>query len=167
MRESRGSMTLEHWIDQQILEAQERGDFDNLAGKGQPLNLTPDPFAQDRELAFKILKDAGFAPEWIELDKAIRSKLKRVRQVLYRSREHREARLEELADRSDKWAVAERQRALASWQMAVASFKNEVEGINKEIMDRNLKVPSPLPQRSRVDVDREIVDLEGEQCEPG
>jgi DnaJ family protein C protein 28 len=159
-------MNLESWIDQQIREAQERGDFDKLEGMGQPLDLTPNPFAQDRELAFKILKDAGFAPEWIELDKAIRGKLERVRQVLRRSWEHRDARLVELADHSDTWAVAERQRALASWQRAVASFEDEVESINKEIMDRNLKVPSPLPQRSKVDAAREIAGLKGVQHEP-
>jgi DnaJ family protein C protein 28 len=62
----------ESWIDQQIREAQERGEFDDLPGKGRPLDLTPNPYAQDQELAFKILKDAGYAPEWIEMDKAIR-----------------------------------------------------------------------------------------------
>ena len=33
----------ESWIDQQIREAQERGEFDNLPGKGRPLDLTPNP----------------------------------------------------------------------------------------------------------------------------
>jgi hypothetical protein len=159
-------MNWENWIDRQIRDAQERGEFDNLAGKGQPLDLTPNPFAQDREMAFKILKDAGYAPEWIELDRAIRAKLQGARKVLSRSREQREARLKELADHSGKWAVAERQRALASWQMAVASFKEEVEDINKEIADLNLKVPSPLLQRPKVGADREIADLEGRQREP-
>lgn len=166
VRESKGSMNWESWIDQQIREAQERGEFDNLAGEGQPLDLTPNPFAQDRELAFKILKDAGYAPAWIELDKAIRGKLKRARMVLSRSWEQREARLIELADRSDKWAVAERQRALASWQMAGASFEQEVGDINREIADLNLKVPSPLPQRPKIDAAREIAELEGRHRGP-
>ena len=62
-------------IDQQIREAQEQGKFDNLPGKGKPLDLSTNPFAQDQELAFKILKDAGHAPEWIEAGKAIRRRL--------------------------------------------------------------------------------------------
>jgi hypothetical protein len=45
-------------------------------------------------------------------------------------------------------------------------FEDEVEGINKEIADRNLKAPNPLPQRSKVDTAREIADLEGKQHEP-
>ena len=44
----------ESWIDQQIREAQERGEFDNLPGKGRPLDLTPNPHARERELEFNI-----------------------------------------------------------------------------------------------------------------
>lgn len=161
MRESSGSRNWENWIDEQIREARERGEFENLAGEGQPLDLTPNPFAQDRELAFKILKDAGYAPDWIELDKAIRHKLKKARAVLGRSWRHREACLMELADQADEWALAERQRARASWQQALASFEDEVESINKEIADLNLKVPSPRFQRSKVDAAREMADLQG------
>ena len=47
----------EDWIDQQIREAQERGEFDDLPGMGKPLDLTPNPFAQERELEFKVLKE--------------------------------------------------------------------------------------------------------------
>jgi DnaJ family protein C protein 28 len=74
----------ESWIDQQIREAQERGEFDHLPGKGRPLDLAPNPHAQDRELAFKVLRDAGYAPEWIELDKAIRKKAEVARASLAR-----------------------------------------------------------------------------------
>jgi DnaJ family protein C protein 28 len=150
----------ESWIDQQIREAQERGAFDNLPGKGKPLDLTPNPYARDWELAFKVLKDAGYAPEWIEQDKAIRARLERVQSGLARSLEWREARLSELAGRLDSWAEAERVRVLAGWQRAVAAFEQEVEAINKEIADLNLKVPSPRFQRSRIDAARELSRLE-------
>lgn len=36
-------MQYESWIDRQIREAQERGEFDNLPGAGQPLHLDDDP----------------------------------------------------------------------------------------------------------------------------
>src|SRR4051812_26312144 len=58
---------LESAIDKQIREAMERGDFDNLKGKGKPLNLARDPnVPEDMELAYNLLKNAGFAPDWIE-----------------------------------------------------------------------------------------------------
>jgi DnaJ family protein C protein 28 len=146
----------ENWIDQQIREAQERGEFDDLPGKGQPLNLTPNPYAQEQELAFKILKDAGYAPEWIELDKAIRKKVERARATLARRWLWHNERLSKLSGRSDGWAEAERGRVRDGWHRAVLSFTEEVEKINKEIAVLNLKVPSPRLQRLRVDAESEV-----------
>jgi DnaJ family protein C protein 28 len=161
MRKTMDGLTWQSWVDRQIREAQERGEFENLPGMGQPLDLTPNPFAKGQEIAFKVLQDAGFAPDWIELDKAIRDKLEKTRAALSRSWAWREARLAELADQAEKWALAEQQRVLAGWQQAVASFEEEVESINKEIADLNLKVPSPQFQRSKVDAAREMADLQG------
>ncbi len=36
-------MQFESWIDRQIREAVERGEFDNLPGAGKPLHLSDDP----------------------------------------------------------------------------------------------------------------------------
>ena len=36
-------MQFESWIDRQIREAMERGEFDNLPGAGRPLELDDDP----------------------------------------------------------------------------------------------------------------------------
>jgi DnaJ family protein C protein 28 len=152
----------EKWIDQQIREAQERGEFDNLPGKGKPLDLAPNPYAQEQELAFKILKDAGYAPEWIELDKSIRGRLDRALETLARRWAWYQTRSSELASRSDRWAQAERERSLASWDKAVADFQQAIATLNREIADLNLKVPSPRFQRSKVNLEREIARIKGE-----
>lgn len=165
MHEGKDRKDWESWVDQQIREAQERGVFDQLPGRGRPLNLTPNPYAQDQEMAFKILRDAGYAPEWIELDKVIRGKLERSRATLARRWEWREMRLSELALRSDGKSEIERQRVEATWQRAVAAFEEEVEGINREIAELNLKVPGPRFQRSKVNLDREVGRLTGGSSE--
>jgi hypothetical protein len=60
------------WMEQMMQEAQRRGDFDNLPGKGKPLALhTGDPFAGPDELVYRTLKEAGFTPDWVELRKKI------------------------------------------------------------------------------------------------
>ena len=146
----------ESWVDQEIREAQARGQFDNLPGKGMPLDLTPNPYAQEQELAFKILKDAGYAPEWIELDKAIRKSLERARATLLRQWKWREARLHELSGKGDSWSEAERHRTMARWQDAIGAFELDLKAINREIAELNLKVPSTCFQRPRVDVAREL-----------
>jgi hypothetical protein len=62
------------WLaEQRILEAMERGDFDNLPGAGKPLALDRDPAVPDEMwLAFKILKNAGVLPPEVEAHKEIR-----------------------------------------------------------------------------------------------
>jgi DnaJ family protein C protein 28 len=162
MEEGKLTRSWESWIDEQIRQAQERGEFDGLPGKGKPLDLTPNPYALDREIAFKVLKDAGYAPDWIELDKAIRARIEATRARLARRWEWREDRRRELADRTDAWGEAERNRSAASWQEALARFAAELEEINLEITALNLKVPSPRFQRRRLALDRELEWIVGD-----
>ena len=169
MAEKKGPKDWESWIDEQIREAQQRGEFDNLPGKGKPLDLTPNPYAREQEIAFKILKDAGCAPEWIELDKAIRSRLGRARSTLARQWDRCSAQLRELDAQSHGLAVTERpvssererEWVRKAWQAAVVAFEQEVQASNQEIVDLNLKVPSPRFQRSKVDAKAEIAQLTG------
>lgn len=61
-------MSFEKAVEAIIKEAQERGDFDNLKGKGQPIDLnayfeTP----EDLRLAYTALKNAGIISPEVEL----------------------------------------------------------------------------------------------------
>lgn len=59
-------------IEKRIKEASEKGEFDNLPGKGKPLNLDDDSrIPEDLRLAYKILKNANCLPPEIELRKEI------------------------------------------------------------------------------------------------
>lgn len=60
--------------EERIREAIERGDFDELPGKGKPLNLEDDShLPPDLRLAYKILKNADCLPPELELRKEIRT----------------------------------------------------------------------------------------------
>lgn len=49
--------------EERIREAIDRGDFDDLPGKGKPLDLEDDRhLPDDLRLAYKILKNAGCLP---------------------------------------------------------------------------------------------------------
>src|SRR5690349_19049779 len=69
-------------VDRQIREAQERGDFDNLPGKGQPLNL--DSWDDEWGLAFHVLKQAGETLPWISLGRDIDAARARLDEMLRR-----------------------------------------------------------------------------------
>jgi hypothetical protein len=60
-------------VEQRIKEAQERGEFDDLPGKGKPLEMEDDSSVpEDLRLAYKILKNADCLPVEIQELKEIR-----------------------------------------------------------------------------------------------
>ncbi len=64
---------LQKIIEQKIREAQMRGDFDNLPGSGEPVDIEDDRHVpEDLRLAYKILKNADCVPPEIALKKEIR-----------------------------------------------------------------------------------------------
>jgi hypothetical protein len=57
-------------IEAKIAEAQRAGAFDNLPGRGRPLDLDDDRLIpEDIRMAYRILKNAGFVPVEIEARK--------------------------------------------------------------------------------------------------
>ncbi len=60
-------------VEKRIKEAQERGEFENLPGRGAPLRLEDDSHVpEDLRLAYKILKNADCLPPEIQMKKEIR-----------------------------------------------------------------------------------------------
>ncbi|MBU1155020.1 MAG: DUF1992 domain-containing protein [Proteobacteria bacterium] len=58
--------------EERIKQAAERGDFDDLPGKGKPLKLEDDSnVPEDLRLAYKILKNAGYTPPELEAQKEL------------------------------------------------------------------------------------------------
>ncbi|MGB8647840.1 MAG: DUF1992 domain-containing protein [Anaerolineae bacterium] len=131
-------------VEKQIREAMERGDFDHLPGEGKPLDLRADPNTPaEWELAFKLLKDAGFAPDWIELDKELRGARARLFARF-------DTYLRRLAQ-GGKGAANERFEA-----QLVAEFREQARELNRQIDLFNLKAPTPRLYHIRIRVDEEI-----------
>src|SRR5688572_4234868 len=63
---------IERIAEQRILEALERGEFDNLQGSGKPLQLEDDVHVPaELRAAYRILKNSGFVPPEVELRREI------------------------------------------------------------------------------------------------
>lgn len=61
-------------IESRIKKAQEDGAFDDLPGRGLPLNLDGDPrVPEELRMAHKVLKNAGCLPPEVQLRKEIRT----------------------------------------------------------------------------------------------
>ena len=132
-------------VDKLIRESMERGEFDDLAGKGEPVDLSENPF-EDPELrtAHRLLRNAGFAPAWVEERKDIEARLLQAQTTLLRAREL-------YRDEIPKGA---------RWQRAVQEFRETVAELNQRIRVYNLKAPGAVFHRKVFDGDAWIGQLE-------
>ena len=83
-------MAFERIVEAMIKEAMERGEFDNLPGKGKPIDLTEYfETPEDVRLANSVLKGAGMTPHEVDLLKEI-AELKQLLAAVLEERKKRE-----------------------------------------------------------------------------
>ncbi|KAH0723060.1 hypothetical protein KY289_006104 [Solanum tuberosum] len=111
-------------VEQRIWHSMEEGKFENLPGKGKPLDLNTNPHADPAEdTLYRILSRNKCAPEWVELNKEIRNRVVEWRSVLKRAWTHRGS-----VDDSE-------------WIEASESLKLQIRDINNKVFRYNLIVP--------------------------
>lgn len=118
-------------VEDLIQEAMSKGQFDNLDGKGKPLShaQSQNPYVDFTQHKInKILLDNGFTPEWITLQKEIRTDIDNLVDILteYRSYVGRTPLDDTEAD---------------EWSTMVSRQENRKSDINKKIDKYNLIVP--------------------------
>lgn len=114
-----------------IQEAMARGDFDNLNGKGKPLNSASayNPYIDfTTHKLNQVLIDNGFAPEWILLEKEIKEELVRLR-----------TQLKEIRHIFNETLTHEERQ---EWNNYVECLRPDCDKLNKSILKYNLTVPS-------------------------
>ncbi|NUL39803.1 DUF1992 domain-containing protein [Kosakonia sacchari] len=61
---------LDQWAERHILDAQQKGEFDNLPGSGEPLLLDDDShIPAELRAGYRLLKNAGCLPPELEYRK--------------------------------------------------------------------------------------------------
>src|SRR5260370_4592666 len=112
--------------ERKIREAMAEGAFDNLTGKGRPLNLEENPYEDPSlRMAHRLLRNNGFAPPWGEEAKDL--------------------------EREIDVAV----QALAA-KGSVERFRPEIAGINPRILAHHLTTPSTGLHMRPIDAATEI-----------
>jgi DnaJ homologue, subfamily C, member 28, conserved domain len=126
----------ENIAERKIREAMAEGAFDNLKGRGQPLDLEEDPYEDpSMRMAHRLLRNNGFAPAWIEEVKDLEHAIEVTRRDMARALTGR--------------GIEERQQILGR-------FREQVAEINRRILTHNLKTPSTQFHMPPVDVERLI-----------
>jgi DnaJ homolog subfamily C member 28 len=128
LREDRQSL-----IEELIQEAQENGLFDNLPGKGKPLNLNKNLYAADMELANELLKENDLPPAWILQRNEILDKIAKIRMEIKQQWERQQ----------QEFAIATTNKGELTirWDNACLSWIDEITALNKGIDRFNLKRP--------------------------
>jgi hypothetical protein len=98
-------VSIESAIEEKIRQAIERGEFDNLEGKGKPLDLTT-YFNTPEELrmAYAMLKSNQFIPEEVEMLKEIAALKEQLKACS--DEEERAALMKKLHDKNLAFTVA-------------------------------------------------------------
>ncbi len=129
-----------------IRKAIEEGQFDNLPGKGKPLNLDENPYADPEwRLAHHMLQNAGYTLPWIELRQEIEAEIEAARRELQLAWELQ--------------ALVEQMEAAAGWQRAIARFEEQAAVINRKIRDYNLQTPNLYFQMRWLNASAEIAGI--------
>jgi DnaJ family protein C protein 28 len=131
--------TLEEWRDvvsQRVEEAMRSGAFDNLRGRGKPLDARRDPFVpEDRQMAYDILKNNDLAPTWIGERNEVLREIARLREELRVTVEKVRA----------EWEASPhpgtRLRLEQFWRYTVEQWTNHFRKLNERITLINLKQP--------------------------
>lgn len=140
-------------IDEMIQEGQEQGLFDDLPGKGKPLNLQKNPYEKDMELANRLLKENDLPPGWILQRNAILADWETLRREIGR-----------------QWAWHQREFAAApveakgrltiSWDDYCLKWAGEIADLNKRIESFNLKRPLDNMEILKLSLEKELVRAE-------
>lgn len=134
--------TYESLIDQQVREAEAAGQLSNLPGAGKPLELDDDKdVPAELRLGFRMLKNAGYAPPWIELQKSIREEQEQLERWLTRANE--------------RWPrLGEGDRAAMRGE-----YEQRLRELNKQIGAYNLTAPPVAGQLPLLQLWRELRKL--------
>lgn len=147
--------------ERKIQEAREEGAFDNLPGKGQPLNLDEDfslPF--EVRMTSKVLKNANVLPEWIQIRKEIdieKEAIAKLREKLVSENRTWNAKLASVSADSPSL------RAYALWFAKSRDlYLKHLKSLNTTILKFKLTAPSTAePMFSyKIDVEMENFDSE-------
>ena len=123
-------------VESILNQADRDGTFDHLRGSGKPIEWQDETFVpEDLRLAYRMLRESGCRPVWMDEGEELESDLTSLRQIF-----------------SQRWQLAvndgERSTIRKDWQ-------HEVDAINRRIFDYNLRVPLARFQRRHVDADTE------------
>ena len=135
-------------IDELIQEGMADGLFDNLPGKGKPLNLQRNLYAADMELANELLKENDLPPAWILQRNEILAKIAKLRAEIERQWDWHQ--------REFAVAAASRSQLTIRWDDYCLKWDEAIDELNQAIDTFNLKRPSDKLEIFKLNLEDEL-----------
>jgi hypothetical protein len=142
---ARTAPSWESLTERLIREAAEDGAFDDLPHRGSPLPVEDETYAGDMAMAFRVLRNAGAAPPWIETDKEAR---------------RLEAAIARLLDEADTLRGLARRRGR---ERLLALARDHAVAVDRLA----ILAPTPRQQRRRIDATALLARFDGLPRENG
>ncbi|XP_078618946.1 dnaJ homolog subfamily C member 28-like [Branchiostoma floridae x Branchiostoma japonicum] len=149
-RKAKIVQVIDRMVEDMIAESMANGEFDNLPGKGKPLNLQKSEYNPYQDttthLINKILNDNGFKPQWVELEVEVRSRIKELRKKLDSKRG---------AFGPEPFSPQNQKK----WNTYLDTFREDIAALNKRIDKYNMIVPIMAKQLGHIKPDREVAKV--------
>ncbi len=116
-------------IDEIIQDAMRKGQFDNLPGAGERLKLEDDSLVPpEQRMAHKLLRDNGYAPDWMAQGQAL--------------------------DATRDQLIRDLRRASGSQQ--IAALREQAAEYNRQVLSYNLKVSRGVAHKRHFNFEVEL-----------
>uniref|UniRef100_V9KWK2 DnaJ-like subfamily C member 28 n=1 Tax=Callorhinchus milii TaxID=7868 RepID=V9KWK2_CALMI len=138
------TQAVDRLVEDLIQESLAKGEFDNLSGKGKPLQKFSqypylDPMTHNLN---RILIDNGYQPEWIVFQKEIKETIEQLRN--------------DMMDYRKKLGEPLTPHRQELWTSNFKQFKSDVKKLNKTVDKFNLVVPLLTRQMLHFNPDKEL-----------
>ena len=137
-------------IEDLIQDGKEQGIFDDLKGKGKPLDLKKSVYGADRDLAHNLMKENDLTPAWIMSRNHILDDIETLRADIQRKWERHEREFRIIKDPVHRGGLT------ISWDDACQKWIEDIEKLNKQIGDYNLKRPIDNMELLKLDLELEL-----------
>lgn len=136
--------------EEAIEEAIRSGAFDDLPGRGKPLNLINNPYAPGSELAYQLLKDNQYTLPWISERAGLLARIQNLRDDITSSWAAYQAEYRSAVDNSQRLAL------IQEWSALLVSWEEAITSLNKDIATVNLKQPGDQLEILKLTLENEL-----------
>ncbi len=152
----------ETWVEAIIQRAMNEGKFSNLKNEGKPLEMEADnPYVdEDMRLSYRIMSQAGTAPPWVDMEKALMAELDQTRRERASHRTWLVRRLAQIKNGSYQTFLRDLRRLADFHDNWIIQHTTKLHQINEKIHNFNSACPVEQLHKTLILVDQTMAEFD-------